>query len=131
MVVYNTQFEDASNNITNYLNNIKNKKEFKETSLPKNDETNTISEENTSKNPFLDISLRQFIDDFVLTWHKIIFDLLEKKRYDKLKNGEIWDKFLNLLQIFIDVFWVPERIFYVGVGFIIFSFFVFFITVTN
>lgn len=131
MVVYNTQFEDASNNITNYLNDIKNKKEFKETSLPENDKTNTSPEEDTSNNPFLDISLRQFIDDFVLTWHKIIFDLLEKKRYDKLKQGEIWDKFLHLIQIFIDVFWVPERIFYVGVGFIIFSFFVFFITVTN
>lgn len=131
MVVYNTQFEDASNNITNYLNDIKNKKEFKETSLPENDKTITSPEEDTSNNPFLDISLRQFIDDFVLTWHKIIFDLLEKKRYDKLKQGEIWDKFLHLIQIFIDVFWVPERIFYVGVGFIIFSFFVFFITVTN
>lgn len=131
MVVYNTQFEEASNNITNYLNDIKNKKKFKETSLPENDQTNTITEEDTSNNPFLDISLRQFIDDFVLTWHKIIFDLLEKKRYDKLKTGEIWDKFLHLIQIFIDVFWIPERIFYVGVGFVIFSFFVFFITVTN
>jgi len=129
MVVYNTQLEESENNIKNYLDNIKAKKEFKSTSLPKNNDNE--KKEEVLENPFLDISLRQFIDDFVLTWHKIIFDLLEKKRYDNLKKGEFWDKFMYLLHIFIDIFWVPDRIFYVGVGFIILSLFVFFITVTN
>ncbi len=129
MVVYNTQLEDSANNIKNYLNNIKTKKEFKSTSLPKNNDND--KKEEVLENPFLDITLRKFIDDFVLTWHKIIFDLLEIKRYDNLKKAEFWDKFMYLLHIFIDIFWVPDRIFYVGVGFIILSFFVFFITVTN
>ena len=63
MVVYNTQLEESENNIKNYLDNIKAKKEFKSTSLPKNNDNE--KKEEVLENPFLDISLRQFIDDFV------------------------------------------------------------------
>lgn len=128
-MVYNTQYEDSSIEIRNYLNDIEQKKEFKSTSIPTYENVNRGEE--ILKNPFMDISLRELIDDFVLTWHKIIFDLMEYDRYAKLKEGEIWDKIKASIHILLDVFWVENRIFFVGIGFIILSFFVFFITVTN
>lgn len=128
-MVYNTQYEDSSIEIRNYLNDIEQKKEFKSTSIPTDKNVNRGEE--ILKNPFMDISLRELIDDFVLTWHKIIFDLMEYDRYAKLKEGEIWDKIKASIHILLDVFWVENRIFFVGIGFIILSFFVFFITVTN
>jgi len=131
MVVYDTQFEDSSNNIKNYLSNIEKAKESQPTKLPTNAKYNKKREE-ILENPFLDISLRQFIDDFVLTWHKIILDLLETDRYTNFKKNNLWNKkLMYLIKIFIDVFWVADRIFYVGIGFCILSFFVFFITLTN
>lgn len=128
-MVYNTQYEDSSIEIRNYLNDIEKKKKFQSTTIPTNEDANRGEE--ILENQFMDISLRELIDDFVLTWHKIIFDLLETNRYAKLKEGEIWDKMMALIQILLDIFWVENRIFFVGIGFIILSFFVFFITVTN
>ena len=79
----------------------------------------------------MDVSVRELIDEFVLTWHKIIMDLLDFKRYDKLNKKEWWDTLIELFYILREVFWVDDRIFHIGVGFIVISFFVFFICVTH
>lgn len=102
-------------------------KKFKETKLG-----GPVEEENVNKNPYLDKSLRSIIDDFVLTWHKIILDLLDLKRYNKIKQSkEIVDILKELFVILVDIFWVSDRIFYIGVGFVILSFFVYFIMVSS
>lgn len=84
-------------------------------------------------NPFLDKSVRSLIDDFVLTWHRIIMELLEFERYDKLKDDdlEFWEKLYIFLRIMSDIFWKADRIFYIGAGFCVLSFFVFFILATQ
>tara|TARA_Y100000389_G_C17460886_1_gene521607 strand:+ start:2792 stop:3187 length:396 start_codon:yes stop_codon:yes gene_type:complete len=131
-MVLNSSLEDAALNVQKEYAKLKRSKEFKQTVLPDGDiEMEDIKEKN-SKNPFLDTSVRDLIDAFVLTWHKIIFDLLEINRYDKLlEETEWWDKLKEIIKIFIDVFWIDDRIFHVGIGFIIASFFVFFILVSQ
>mgnify|MGYP001213626581 CR=1 FL=1 len=124
-MVLSTYFEE--NRILNkeMLEKVEKAKEFKETELSKLKKQKKIEDES---NPFLDKSLRQLIDEFVLTWHKIFLDLLETSRYDKLnEENELWDKFYILIQIMIDIFWKKDRLFHIGVGFVIISFFVFFI----
>ena len=73
-----------------YKKDINEKKEMKETTLPKNKNFDNYQ----APNPFLDKSVRSLIDDFVLTWHRIIMELLEFERYDKLKDDdlEFWEK---------------------------------------
>jgi|TARA_B100001996_G_scaffold204805_1_gene156888 hypothetical protein len=121
-----TSVEDSKIRMRKELEEIKRQKKFKSTDLPED-----FIDEKESENPFLDISVRQLIDEFVLTWNKIILELLDFKRYDDLKYGEWWDKLIELFKILKEVFWVDNRLFHIGVGFIIISFFVFFICVTN
>ena len=97
---------------------------FKPTKLPKDEEEKPV------KNPFLDVSVRELVDEFVLTWHKILIELMDMKKYDVLKTGEWWDKLYALFFILKDVFWIDDRLFHIGIGFVVMSFFVFFICVT-
>ena len=112
-----------------YNKDINEKKEMKETKLPKNKNFDNYQ----APNPFLDKSVRSIIDEFVLTWHRIIMELLEFERYDKLKDEdlEFWEKLYIFLRIMSDIFWKADRIFYIGMGFCILSFFVFFILATQ
>ena len=105
---------------------LENIRKMKLTKLPKYKK----EEEDIEENPFLDIPLRTFIDHFVFTWNKIIMNLLEPTLYEMsdTKSGyEWWDKFLIVIVRVLKEFWVKERIFYVGVGFIVISFFIYFI----
>ena len=118
--------EDQKLRVEEEARKVEREKEFEETELPED-----YIEKNIKKDPFLDVSVRELIDEFVLTWHKIIMDLLDFKRYDKLNKKEWWDTLIELFYILREVFWVDDRIFHIGVGFIVISFFVFFICVTN
>lgn len=105
---------------------LENIRKMKLTKLPKYKK----EEEDIEENPFLDIPLRTFIDHFVFTWNKIIMNLLEPTLYemsDTQSGYEWWDKFLIVIVRVLKEFWVKERIFYVGVGFIVISFFIYFI----
>jgi len=97
-------------------------KEMKITKLP-----SPPDEQTDSKSPFLDISVRTLLDNFVMTWHKIIMDLLNPELYAQDYTKEWWDRFYVIIIRILSVFWVPDRVFYVGVGLVVVSFFTFFI----
>ena len=106
--------------------NLENVRKMKVTKLPNYKK----EDEEIDENPFLDIPLRAFIDHFVYTWNKIIMNLLEPNLYEmseKQSEYEWWDKFIIIISRILKEFWVKERIFYVGVGFIVISFFIYFI----
>ena len=117
----------ALNNFEN-TKNLEKIREMKETRLPK-----TPKNTDEELNPFLDIPIRTFIDDFVLTWHKILMKLLDHNLY-KLSNEQMklewWDRLFIIIIKILNEFWQKERILYVGVGLVIASFFFFFIFVT-
>ena len=127
-MVLSTYHEDAKINVQKEVDKIQQQKEFKETKLKKN-----IPESKDHLiNPFLDINVRQLIDDFVMTWHKIIMDLLDFSNYENIKSQNEWWEVLSAIIVLLKkIFWVDDRIFYIGIGFVIASFFVFFICVTQ
>tara|TARA_Y100000389_G_scaffold55616_1_gene51477 strand:- start:1975 stop:2355 length:381 start_codon:yes stop_codon:yes gene_type:complete len=98
-------------------------KEMKITKLPPPPDEQIDS----SDSPFLDTSVRTLLDNFVMTWHKIIMDLLNPELYAQDDTKEWWDIFYVIIIRILSVFWVPDRIFYVGVGLVVASFFTFFI----
>jgi nitrate reductase gamma subunit len=54
------------------------------------------------------------------------------EKYNVLyEDTEWWDKAKALFFLLKEIFWVDDRLFYVGVGLVIASFFVFFILVTQ
>tara|TARA_Y100000389_G_scaffold32941_1_gene28016 strand:- start:3548 stop:3937 length:390 start_codon:yes stop_codon:yes gene_type:complete len=101
-------------------------KEMKITKLPSSPNEHTESNE-SNESPFLDISVRTLLDNFVMTWHKIIIDLLNLELYAQDDTKEWWDRFYAIIIRVLSVFWAPDRIFYVGVGLVVASFFTFFI----
>ena len=124
-MVLSTYNEDKRLLGEKYEKEIEDQKKFKETKLP---EDVKYDKQKKPQNPFLDRSVRSLIDSFVLTWHKILMDLLDTNRYKNLDDeNEWWDKLYALSKILIEVFWIKDRIFFVGVGLVIMSFFVFFI----
>ena len=105
---------------------LENVRKMKLTKLPKYKK----EDDNVEENPFLDIPLRTFLDHFVFTWNKIILNLLQPSLYEmseKQAEYEWWDRLLIIIGRIAKEFWAKERIFYVGVGFIVISFFIYFI----
>ena len=105
---------------------LENVRKMKLTKLPKYKK----EDDNVEENPFLDIPLRTFLDHFVFTWNKIILNLLQPSLYEmseKQAEYEWWDRLLIIIGRIAKEFWIKERIFYVGVGFIVISFFIYFI----
>lgn len=131
-MVLSSGLEDAKLRLKKEYETIQRAKAFTETKLPDGkieDEANRLKQ---LRNPFLDTSVRDLLDAFILTWHKIIFELLDVKKYDPLyENTEWWEKMKTLFYLLKEIFWVDDRLFYIGIGFIIASFFVFFILVTQ
>jgi predicted nucleotidyltransferase len=131
-MVLSSGLEDAKLRLKKEYETIQQAKAFKETKLPDGaveDEKNRLK---GLRNPFLDTSVRELVDVFVLTWHKIIFELLDVEKYNVLyEDTEWWDKAKALFFLLKEIFWVDDRLFYVGVGLVIASFFVFFILVTQ
>ena len=131
-MVLSSGLEDAKLRLKKDYESIQRLKAFVETKLPDGkleDEANRLKQ---LRNPFLDTSVRDLLDAFILTWHKILFELLDVQKYNVLyEDTEWWDKIRALFYLLKDVFWIDDRLFYIGIGFIIASFFVFFIMVTQ
>lgn len=124
-----TAQEDAKVRIQKEVAKLEKIRELQPTTIPTGDAN---KDQDEVMNPFLDISLRELIDDFVMTWHKIIMELLDFKNYDHLKRqNEWWDIFVAALLLLRKIFWVQDRLFHIGVGLVIMSFFVFFICVSQ
>lgn len=100
-------------------------KEMKITRLPSTSDEH--SDESSESSLFLDISIRTMVDNFVMTWHKIIMDLLSPELYTYDESKEWWERLFHIMFKIMSVFWVKDRIFYVGVGLVVASFFTFFI----
>lgn len=131
-MVLSSVLEDAKLRLRKEYESIQRSKAFKETKLPNGEMADEANRSKQLRNPFLDTSVRELLDTFVLTWHKIIFELLDVKKYDMLyEDTEWWDKVRTLFFLLKDIFWIDDRLFYIGVGFIIISFFVFFLLVTQ
>ena len=127
-MVLSTYHEDAKIRVQKEHEKLQKQKQFKETTL----NIDSPDDKSYLKNPFLDTNLRQLIDDFVMTWHKIFMDLLDFSNYENIKKQtEYWDIFYAIIILLKKVFWVNDRIFHIGIGFIIASFFVFFICVSQ
>ena len=95
-MVLDTSIADSKIKLRDELNKLEKEKSFKPTELPADK-----IENDSSKNPFLDVSVRELVDDFVLTWNKILLELLDFKKYEDLKYGEWWDKVIELSLIHI------------------------------
>tara|TARA_Y100000389_G_scaffold199835_3_gene239017 strand:- start:248 stop:628 length:381 start_codon:yes stop_codon:yes gene_type:complete len=123
----NSSTQDNMILIENELQSIKKNK------IPKPQNLSDFSDEieETSNNPFLDRSVRSLIDEFVLTWHKILIELLDISKYETFRRDEWWNYLYDLMKFLKKIFWVEDRLFHIGFGLIIISFFVFFIMVTK
>lgn len=105
---------------------------FQRAKIPKGNVNHDETHEKDETNIFLDRSVRSLFDSFVLTWHLILLDFLNPQTFqlnDTEMEGEWWDILRIYLQKLIAVLWKKDRIFHVGVGFVIISFFVYFILV--
>lgn len=123
----NTSYQDNVLRIEKEFAEIEKLKELKETKLPDN-----IDEHETdTTNPFLDRTVRSLLDDFVLTWNKILIELLDITRYEQIRRDEWWHFLQDIFTMLKEVFWIQDRLFHIGFGFIVISFFVFFIMVTK
>ena len=104
-------------------------REFQE--LPE-EEIEEIEEIEVEKNPILDKPVRVIVNEFGNNWNQIFVELLEIERYKNLTRGNyVHDFFKELFYVFKDIFWKTDRLFHVGIGFIILSFFMYFIFVTE
>lgn len=127
-----TSYQEKLIDIDNKLSEISKKKNLVETDINKiEDDLSEFDKDGDQKNRFLDRSVRNLIDEFVLTWHKIMVELLDISQYSVLRKDEWWNFLIDLFNMLKKIFWVNERLFHIGVGFVIVSFFVFFIFVTK
>ena len=84
-----------------------------------------------NEDTFLNLNLKTVFEEFLLTWHKIIFDLINPELYIIKTEGEWWKSLFEATKKILNVFLESKRLFYVGIGLIIISFFVYFILVTG
>lgn len=113
-------------------NSITSKAEYKKSALPNS--LNINDDPKLQKNIFLDKTIREMLDDFVLTWHKIILELLDSRLYlyPKTEKGiEWWDRIIYVIMNIIKIFFKKENLFHVGVGMVVASFFIYFIFVVS
>lgn len=132
----NTSYQDKLIDIDNELKTFSRYKQFskKEKPFSNLDEISSDKFDGDSRgsnNPFLDKSVRSLLDEFVLTWHKIFLELLDIPKYDTIRRDEWWNFLQDLFMFLKNIFWINDRLFHIGMGFVIISFFVFFIFVTQ
>ena len=125
-------------NDKNYLNNLNNMVKAKHTSDNIDQKINLASEQanldlldKIKEDTFLKLDLNTLFEDFLLTWHKIIFDLLNPDIYVIEDTEKWWESLLRIIKKILNIFLESKRLFYVGIGLIIISFFVYFILVTE
>ena len=94
-------------------------------------------DEDGGKTEFERMTVVDLMDRFIKTWFNIFDKLLTPSTYKKLKLDEI-DSDDNLVEVCIskmqilfvilkEILWKNEEIFFVGLGFVILSYFVFFV----
>lgn len=129
----NTSYQDKLIDIDNELKTFNKFKQFSDTNKNyySNFDDKTKDDFSSNTNPFLDKSVRNLLDEFVLTWHKIFLELLDIPKYDTIRRDEWWNFIQDLFLFLKKIFWIDDRLFHIGVGFVIISFFVFFIFVTQ
>ena len=74
------------------------------------------------------------LDEFVMTWHQIIMELLDHRMYKREaeeNKEEWWDYILRVFKNVLEVFIRKAHLFYVGLGMIVVSFFLYFIFVVS
>ena len=96
-----------------------------------NEQANLDLIDKMKEDTFLKLNLNVLFEDFLLTWHKIIFDLLNPDIYTIDDSDKWWDSLLIILKKILNIFLESNRLFYVGIGLIIISFFFYFILVTE
>ena len=97
-------------------------------------DTPSDTQKTINKNLFLDKTLREMLDEFVMTWHQIIMELLDHRMYKREaeeNKEEWWDYILRVFKNVLEVFIRKEHLFYVGLGMIVVSFFLYFIFVVS
>jgi len=87
------------------------------------DLTEMLKKENMSE-----MSLRQFTENFLNTWNKILIDLISLQWN---RSQEWWLQLSEISRLLFHIFTRADRLLYVGCGFILISFFVYFIFVTS
>ena len=121
-----TESPDRKIELENEYNEIQRQKQFKESRLPDSDSNDE------EPNPILDRNIRYLFDEFTSCWRAIFEELMDSERYANIGNGEfIHDFVVELFAVFKDIFWRVDRLFNVGIGLILISFFIFFICVTE
>ena len=96
-----------------------------------NEQANLDLIDKIKEDTFLKLNLNVLFEDFLLTWHKIIFDLLNPEIYKINDSDKWWNSLLEIIKKILSIFIESNRLFYVGIGLIIISFFVYFILVTE
>lgn len=123
-----TETTDTQIEIQKEFQELEEKRKFIESELPENPSSTTEEEQN----PILDKPVRVLVNEFGNNWNQIFVELLETERYNNLNRGNyVHDFFKELYYILKDIFWKPDRLFHVGIGFVILSFFMYFIFVTD
>jgi len=121
-----TESTDTQIEIQREFKRLQEEKKFVESKLP-NEEDN----EEDIINPILDKNVRVLVNEFGKNWNQIFIELLDAEKYENLNRGNyIHDFFKELFHILKSIFWQPDRLFHVGIGLIILSFFMYFIFVT-
>tara|TARA_Y200000002_G_C22657315_1_gene654082 strand:- start:17 stop:1051 length:1035 start_codon:yes stop_codon:yes gene_type:complete len=84
------------------------------------------------KDDFFSISLKQLIENFLNNWNKIILELIKLNdiKYDN-KELEWYEFAYQLFNKILHIFTQGERLIYVGIGFVIASFFVYFLSLSS
>ena len=123
-----TETTDTQIEIQKEFQELEEKRKFIESELSENPSSTTEEEQN----PILDKPVRVLVNEFGNNWNQIFVELLETERYNNLNRGNyVHDFFKELYYILKDIFWKPDRLFHVGIGFVILSFFMYFIFVTD
>ena len=118
---------NSSSNLNSNLNSNNTQKTIHEI----NERANLDLIDKIKEDTFLKLNLKVLFEDFLLTWNKIIFDLLNPEIYTIDDSDKWWDSLLKILKKILNIFLESNRLFYVGIGLIVISFFVYFILVTE
>lgn len=77
------------------------------------------------------MTLKEIIDNVIVTWDVIVTEMINPKLYDFDDKKDTYENIYTIAINILNILLRKEKIIFVGIGFIILSFFVFFIFVTK
>ena len=100
------------------------------------EELNSFSEKNrkeaVKKTVFYNLSLKQILDNFLLTWNDIINEIINlHTKMSKKKKTYWWNNIKQILASIIEITTKGDRLIYVGIMLIIISFFIYFLLISS